>query len=143
MASSKTQTQIAWSAAASVTITSNTSYNRSDAVTLSVETWEAAIQVSADNSGTPAAGDVVYIYVAYSAGDLLGDTGNDYDTDEHAVFLGVLDTYATDTPGEDPARKTFPLPTTAPLAIQVLALAPQAASRNIVLRARLVEHLVQ
>lgn len=143
MASSRVETQVQWSASSSVTISSNTSYNASDAVTFNAEDWEAAIQVSADNAGTPASGDTVTVYIAYSSGDVLGDTGNDYDTDEHATILGVLDTYATNTPGEDPARRTFPLPTTAPGAFKLLALAPQAASRNIVLRARLVTHRVQ
>jgi hypothetical protein len=143
MASSRNETAITWSAAASVTISSNTSYNASDAFTFNAEDWDGAIQVNADNAGTPASGDVVRVFLAYTAGDVLGDTGSDYDTDEHAVELGTLDTYATNTPGEDPARKTFPIPTTAALGFKLLLLAPQAASRNIVCRARVVTHRAQ
>lgn len=143
MASSRVETQVTWAAASSLTISSNTSYNASDAITFNVEDWDAAVQVSADNAGTPASGDVVNVYISYTAGDVLGDTGSDYDTDEHATFLGTLDTYATNVPGEDPARRTFPLPTTAALGFKLLAQAPQAATRNIVLRARLVTHRPQ
>lgn len=143
MASSRVETQVTWSAASSVTISSNTSYNPSDVFTFNAEDWDGAIQVSADNAGTPASGDTVELYIAYTSGDLLGDTGNDYDTDEHATWLGTLDTYATNTPGEDPARRTFILPTLAPNGFKLLAKAPQAASRNIVLRARVVTHRPQ
>jgi hypothetical protein len=143
MASSRVETQITWSAANSVTINSNTSYNASDAFTFHAEDWEAAVQVSADISGTPATGDVADVYVAYTAGDVLGDSGSDYDTDEHAELLGRIDLYPTNTPGEDPARRTFPLRTTAPLGFKLLVLAPQAATRNVVLRARVVAHRPQ
>jgi hypothetical protein len=138
MASSRSSTAVTWSASASVTISSATAVT-SDAVTFNVEDWSASVQVDANNAGTPASGDYVDVYAAYTAGDVLGDSSSDYDTTEHATFLGRLNTYATDTPGEDPARATFPLDT-APLGCKIICVAPQAASRNIVVRAMVVTH---
>lgn len=108
MASSRVSTAILWSATASVTVTSGSNAT-SDAFTFNAEDWDADIQINADNSGTPGAGDTLDCYVLWTAGDVLGDTGDDYDTVEHAEFLGRLDTFSTNTPGEDPARRTFAL----------------------------------
>ena len=82
------------------------------------------------------------IYIAYTTGDILGDSGSDYATTEHAEYLGRLDTVAANTPGEDPASRTFRI-RTAPLGFKILASCPQAASRNIVVRARVVTHRPQ
>lgn len=139
MAITRVETALTWNSAASQTLSNNTTYYASDAFTFDATCVGAAIQVSADNAGTPAAGDVVYFYLSYTTGDLLGNTGDDYDTDEHSILLGVLDTVAANTPGEDPARKTLVVPTVAPKGAKLLALAPQSASRNIVIRARLTE----
>lgn len=138
MASSRNETQVAWSAASSKTVNSATVV-WSDAVSFNIEDWEAELQVNADNAGTPASGDVCDVYVAYSTGDILGDTGNDYATPKHAEFLFRLDTY---TPGEDPACRSAALRTGAK-AFLVGVSCPQAASRNIVVRARLVTHRPQ
>jgi hypothetical protein len=98
----------------------------------------AAITISADNAGTPAAGDILDVYVKYTTGDILGDTGDDYDTSEHAEYLGRLDTVAANTPGEDPVRRTFSLShMIGAKGLIVSVEAPQAASRNIVVRARM------
>ncbi len=142
MASSRNETAITWSAAASIALSSATA-STSDAFTFNIEDWDGAIQVNADNGGTPASGDIVNVYIAYTSGDVLGDSGSDYDTTEHAIKLGVLNTYGTDTPGEDPARRTFPLPTMAPLGGKLIVDAPQGASRTITVRARLVTHRPQ
>lgn len=139
MALTRNETALTWSAAASQTMSNNTTYYASDAFTFDATCIGATIQVSADNAGTPAAGDVVYFFLSYTSGDLLGDSGDDYDTDEHSVPLGMVDTVAANVPGEDPARKTLQLPTTVPKGAKLLALAPQSASRNITIRARLTE----
>lgn len=141
MPSSRVSTQIQWSAANSITLSSATAQT-SDAFLFNVEDWEADLQISVDNAGTPASGDVVNVAIAYTSGDLLGDSGNDYDTTEHAERLGTLDTVAANTPGEDPARRTFPI-RTAGLGFRVIVDAPQAATRNIVVRAMVVTHRVQ
>lgn len=138
MASSRAATQITWSSANSITLNSN-SAQTSDALTFNAETWEADIQFSADNSGTPASGDYVDVWIAWTTGDVLGDTGDDYDTTEHAEFMCRLDTYGSNTPGEDPARKTIGIRTGAK-GFKVIAQANQGASRSVTFRAMVSEH---
>lgn len=142
MASSINETGITWSAAASVSLSTNSRVD-SDAVSLDIEDWDAALQVSVDNSGTPASGDVVDVYVKWTSGDVLGDSGDDYDTDEHAEFLARLDTYTTNTPGEDPARKTVPLMVSGKKGFKLSVVAAQGATRAVTVRARLVTHRPQ
>ena len=137
MASSRNETQIAWSSAASVTLSTNNTRSVSDAVTFDAEDWDADLMLYADNAGTPSSGDTVDFYIHYSCGDILGDTGDDFATNEHAEFLCRLDTYATNTPGEDPAARVIPIRTTAK-AFKVSCEGPQVASRNIVCRARVI-----
>jgi hypothetical protein len=138
MASSKTETQIQWSAADSRTVNSG-SIAWSDAFALNVEDWEAEILLSADNQGTPANGDVADFYIGYTSGDILGGGGDDFPTDEHAEFLARLDTYGSNTPGEDPARCARPVRTSAS-GFRIGVICPQAGTRNIVVRARVVTH---
>jgi hypothetical protein len=132
-----TETQILWASATSVTINSATPVV-SDAFAIDPTTIAASIQISADNAGTPASGDTVTAQIAYTLGDILGDSGDDYDTTEHAAPLMVLDTYATNTPGEDPTRKTSPI-SIGVKGGKLIVTCPQADARNIVIHARLVE----
>ena len=74
MPSSRNETQITWSTASSVTVSSATVV-WSDAFLFNVEDWEAEVQVDANNAGTPATGDVCDVYIAYTTGDILGDFG--------------------------------------------------------------------
>lgn len=141
MASSRNSTQITWAAAASISLNTNTAQT-SDAFSYHIEDWEAELQVSADNSGTPASGDYVDVWVAYSTGDVLGDTGDDYDTEEHAQFVCRLNTYGADTPGEDPARKTVPI-ATGNKGFRLIAKANQGATRAITFRAMAITHRPQ
>ena len=142
MASSIQETGVTWSSADSVTVSSATVV-WSDPITLNAEDWEGSIQLNADNAGTPASGDVCDVYVAWSNGDVLGDSGDDFDTTEHAEPVGRLDTYATNTPGEDPARRTWSINVSGKKALKVGVSCPQAASRSIAVRARLVTHRPQ
>lgn len=142
MPSSIVQTQLTFSAAESLTI-SSASVIWSDAITLNAEDWDASLQVSADNQGTPATGDNVEVYVAFSNGDLLGDGGNDFDTFEYSTFLGSLNTYSADSPGEDPARRTFEIKASGKVAVRFGFYAGQAATRNIAVRGRFVTHRPQ
>ena len=137
MAGSINQTQVQWSAADSVSLNSNSVFD-SDAVAINAEDDSGSVQISVDNSGTPASGDVVNIYVKWSNGDVLGDSSDDFDTSEHAEWLCRLDTYATNTPGEDPARKTVPLRVRGKKAFKIAAVAAQGASRAVTLRVRYV-----
>lgn len=142
MAATINETQVLWSAATSITLTAATRQD-SDAILMNAADIGGSLQISADNSGTAAAGDVVDVYAKWTAGDTLGDSGDDYDTAEHAQFLCRLDTYASNTPGEDPARKTVPLAVCGRKGLRVSIEAPQAATRNIVVRARLVTNRQQ
>lgn len=135
MALIRGESQITWTGAASVTLSAATRQD-SDVYTFHDGDIAASVQIDANNAGTPASGDVLDVYIKWTTGDVLGDSGNDYDTSEHAQLLGRLDTVAANTPGEDPARKTWDIPVGA-RGFVLSVEAPQAASRNIVVRARL------
>lgn len=141
MASSRASNAVNWSASPSTTLAG--SAVTSDAFLFDVEDWQASLQVNADNAGTPASGDWVDVWVAYTPGDTLGNAGtHDYDSTEHATYLGRLDTYATNTPGEDPARASYDL-MTAPLGFKLILFANQGATRNVVCRAMVCTHRPQ
>lgn len=142
MASSRVSTALTWSSTASVSLNS-TSIFTSDAFSFNAEDWHADLQVSCDNSGTPASGDYVDLWIAWTSGDLLGDSNDDYDTNEYAEPLGRLDTVAANTPGEDPVRRTFHLPSTASKGFKLLAKANQGGTRAITLRAMVSTHRPQ
>lgn len=139
MASSRSESQITWASASSKSVAAGAT-ETSDAFTLNAEDWDGVIQLSADNDGTPASGDTVTFSIAYTSGDILGDSGSDYDTTEHASFLAQLDTVAANTPGEDPARLTVPILTGA-LGFKVIAK-NNSGGRAITVRARVVTHRV-
>lgn len=141
MASSRVSTAITWSSSASVSLNSTSAFT-SDAFAFNAEDWEADLQVSVDNSGTPATGDYVDIWIAYTSGDILGDTADDYDTTEHAEYLGRLDTVTANTPGEDPARRTFPVRTSSK-GFKVVSKANQGGTRAITFRAMVSTHRPQ
>lgn len=142
MASSRVETQITWSSATSVTLSSNDTRSVSDAVTFNVEDWEADLYVSADNADTPESGDYVEFYIHYTAGDSDSGGSDDYATNEYAELLGRLNTFGTDTPGEDPAARVFPIRTAAK-SFKVSVEGPRVATNNIVCRARVVTHRIQ
>lgn len=139
MASSKNQQQVTWSAASSVTLNSASRID-SDEIVFNVEDLSASIQIHADNAGTPGSGDVVRVYAKWSTGDVLGDTGNDYSSNEHAELIAVLDTYGANTPGEDPANKVISVPVESIVGMRLSVEAPQGATRSIVVRARVVTY---
>lgn len=109
MAITRTLTQITWNTGNNTqSCTAATGYS-SDAISMPEAAFGATITVKADNNGTPASGDTVDVYARYTVGDpdAEPDSADEYDTVEHARYLGQLNTYASDTPGEDPAIKTF------------------------------------
>lgn len=136
MALTRNETQVQWSAADSITLSAAT-ISWSDAITFNATDVAGGLMVSADNAGTAASGDTMEVWIAYTAGDVLGDTGDDYATDEHATYCGVLDTFATNTPGEDPARRAIPIDVVSFKGCKIGVKAAQAATRNIVARVRL------
>jgi hypothetical protein len=132
--SNNNTTTVQWSASSSVSLTSNTTRQASDAVSINADAVQASIRVKADNAGTPASGDTVDVWVSWSA------DGTNYDTEEHAQFLGRLDTYGTNDPGEDPAAKVFTLNVSGKQKFKLLTRGNQAASRNVTITAEYNEH---
>lgn len=136
MSTPRQQTQVTWSSASSVTV-SGTARVVSDVFTFDQYDWDAELQVWADNQGTPASGDVCNVYIAYTTGDILGNTGDDYVTNLGAEQLIVLDTST-----EDPASKSTYI-RTAPGAFKLVLSCPQANLRNLVVYARVQTHRTQ
>jgi hypothetical protein len=140
MASSKNEQQILFGGSANVTVT-NANMVWSDTVTLNVEDWVGALQVRADNLGSPAVGDTCLVYVAWSLGDVDGSAGNDFDTERNCEFLMYMNT--APSTGDDPAIKTQTLNLSGKLALRVGIKCPQAGTRNMAVRARLLTHRPQ
>jgi hypothetical protein len=137
MAITRVQTQVTWSSASTLSVTSATEVV-SDVITLDDTCVALSIQLSADNAGTPASGDTAVWRIQWSNGDVLANTGDDYDTTEHAQFVAQLDTFATNTPGEDPARMTV---TVTPVSkkFKLACTCANAATRNVTIAARIDE----
>ena len=136
MASVYADSGITWSAAGTVSLNSTARFD-SDAVTLNVEDWDCSIHLKADNSGTPASGDVVDVYVKWSL------DGTNFDTNEFAEYIGRLDTVAANTPGEDPCEMTLPLMASGKKAFKLSVVAAQGATRAITFSARFGAHRPQ
>ena len=96
--------QITWSAANSLSIAAGNNAT-SDAFTYSTDSSFAHLQLKADNDGTPAAGDTVDFFLLLTCGDPDGAVADEYDTVNHAIPLGTLDTNS-----EDPAIRTVNCP---------------------------------
>ena len=133
-----TETNITWSSSASTTVSSATEVV-SDTFTLDNTYLGFDLQLSADNASTAASGDTAIFRIRWTSGDILGDTGDDFDTSEHAEYVCTLDTYAINTPGENPARKTISFGRRGAVKFQVAVTCANAGNRNIVVRARVVE----
>lgn len=131
----RTETQITWATANTITLNSAIQQT-SDPFIFDPTDISASLQINANNQGTPALGDNVNVRIAWTTGDILLNTGDDYDTGEHAQLITILDTYPTDSPGENPARRTLDIPTSAK-GFKVYVDAPQAATRNIIVGVRL------
>lgn len=134
MASSRNATEIQWSASGSVSISASSNAT-SDVFTFNAEDWDASITVKADNDGTAASGDTIDCYLLWSY------DGTNFDTVEHAQHLGRLNTYASDTPGEDPVQRTWQIPTAA--AAFKLYTVNNAGSNSITVTADVVTHRPQ
>lgn len=137
MAQTRVQTQVTWSAANTKSVTSATEVV-SDVMTIDATCTALSLQLHADNAGTPASGDTAVWRIQWSTGDVVNDSGDDYDTSEHAQFIAVLDTYGTNTPGEDPARLTIDVPPKA-TKYKLAVTCANAATRNVTVSARMDE----
>lgn len=135
MANSNTNSAVVtWAAAATKSLNNNTTRFDSDVVTVHADAVSAVLQVTIDNSGTPAAGDVVDLWIKWTADASL------YDTDEHAMPLGRMDTVPANLPGEDPATRTYRLDVTGARAFKISANSPAGGTRPITLSAVYNEH---
>jgi hypothetical protein len=132
------ETQITWSAAEFIAL-SNATPTDSDVFTFHADTIAASIQINANTADTPAAGDTLTARVKWTSGDILGDTGDDYDTNQHAEFVGLLDCVAANTPGENPARRTYHLNVAGANKLRLSVVAAQGNSRAVTVRARIIE----
>lgn len=125
---------VQWSASSTKSLNSTARVD-SDAVSVNADAVQGAIQVTCDNSGTPASGDYVDLWVKWSL-----DGGTTYDTDEHAQFVGRIDTVAANDPGEDPATRTFSLNVSGKRNFKLTAKANQGGTRAITISAIYNEH---
>ncbi len=133
-------TPVAFSATSSMSTPkalNSTSIFDSDAITFSADATDCQLQVKGDNQGTPASGDVVDVYLRASL-----DGGTTYDTDEHMRWVMRLDTYATNTPGEDPATQTRMIDVRGIPTAKVCFKAAQGGTRTINVSAQINEHTV-
>ena len=124
---------VLWSAASTKSLNSTARFD-SDAVTVHADAVSAFLQVTVDNSGTPAAGDTVDLWIKWSP------DASSYDTDEYAMPLGRLDTVAANTPGEDPATRTYKLDVSGGQSFKLSATANQGGTRAITISAIYNEH---
>ena len=137
MAITRAQSQVLWSGA-STKLANTAAEFVSDTITLDDTTVALSVQLSANNQGTPASGDTAIWRIQWSNGDVLADSGDDYDTSEHAQFLAQLDTYVTNTPGENPARMTVSV-TPVSKKFKLACTCANAATRNVTIAARIDE----
>ncbi len=96
--------QVTWSSNPSIDLVMY-SGQTSDEINPSAAAVQSQIQLKADHSGTPGSDDVVEFWLLQTLGDPDGAGGDEYDTDEQAHLLAVLNTYE-----DDPALTTVPLP---------------------------------
>jgi hypothetical protein len=120
---------LTWSSASSLSMNNNTTRYESDAQAIHATAVAATLRVLVDNASTPAAGDVVDLWIEWSP------DGTNFDTVQHAMPLGRLDTVAANDPGEDPAAKTYRLPIQGAQQFKLVSRAPQSATRNITISA--------
>ena len=136
MGVSKEETQVTWNTNASVTVT-NATMVWSDAITFDAGDLVGGLTVSADTAGTPSAGDLTEVWVAYSTGDVLGNGDDDFSTPEHSFYMGPINNVAAETPGEDPGILPVPIDVASFKACKLGVKCPQAATHNVTVRARL------
>lgn len=137
MAITRAQSQVLWSGA-STKLANTAAEFVSDTITLDDTTVALSVQLSANNQGTPASGDTAIWRIQWSNGDVLADSGDDYDTAEHAQFLAQLDTFSTNTPGENPARMTVSV-TPVAKKFRLSCNCASGATRSVILAARVDE----
>lgn len=111
MAITHNAVDVTWPTAANSISVSSGSAQNSEEFNINDTCVAAQVQLKADNGGTPADGDIVFFYLLQTLGDPDGaEPGTDeFDTNNHALFLAQLDTWTSGN-GDDPAITTVPLP---------------------------------
>lgn len=102
--------QVQWAAADDKAVAAGTA-EESDLHSVDASCVNAQISLKANNTGTPADGDTVDVYLLQSSGDTdnAANTTDEHDTPAHARHLFRLDTHDTGD-GDNPARVTVLLP---------------------------------
>jgi len=137
---SKPETQITWTGAATITLADG-NWHESDPVLFDVSDWDGHVVVRAQNAGVPASGDIVEVRLLYTSGDLDAAAGpDDYPAtvgaNAPAATLGpTLDTYNN----VNPDFVDFAVATGAK-GFKLAVRAPQGATNNITIAARLITH---
>lgn len=139
MAITHNEVQVTWPTAADSLTIAAASNGTSEAVAFNATTIAATLTLKADNNGTPATGDTADFYILYCNGDPDGAGSDEYDTVEHATFLCRLNTYTTDTPGEDPAILTVPIECAAKIGFKIYCVNNIAATRSMIVSATMCE----
>lgn len=103
MAVTNTETQVVWSSANSLSV-SSAGTGTSDAFTLDQTCIMATATCKVDNDGTPAAGDTVDFYLLGATYDPDGTGSVEYGTTVQDTWLCRLDTSVT-----DPAQASVPI----------------------------------
>lgn len=110
MAISKAETQVEWSTADTISVTSG-SNQTSDEVTVNAADISGSLMVKADNAGTPVSGDYIDVKILYTLGDpdVDPDSADEFDDAAVSPVVARLDTNAV-----DPARvSNIPIDTNA------------------------------
>lgn len=95
MAVTKAQVQVLWASESTKSVAGGAA-EVSDAFLIDGTAVMATVQCKADHSGTPVAGDTVGFWLLASSGDPDATGGDDYATDNHGIFLGLIDLNADD-----------------------------------------------
>lgn len=130
MALAHNEIQVTWSSSNSVSISGGGS-NNSDSATLSANAIQSQIEVKADHSGTPSAGDTVDFYVLESLGDPDGSSSVEFATNNHGTFVATLDLV-----DDDPALRVTELPLPS---AHVLVRAVNNSSESVTVSATILE----
>jgi len=105
MAITRTETQITWPTAANSASVSAGGNATSEEFNLDATCINAQVSIKADNSSTPAADDIIHVWLLQTSGDPDGAGSDEFDTSGHALWLCALDTNS-----DDPALATVQLP---------------------------------
>lgn len=135
MAITKPSTQVEWSGADTISVTSGATQT-SDAVTIDATTVGLSLTVKADNAGTPASGDTISVYVLHSTGDPDVDPDNTDEYDDPGTLVAVLDTNLSGLTGGVCIKTVMLNPTIKKLKVRCVS---GAASNSITCSAQIME----